>query len=681
MRSTLLAVLLLIFPVSLSMGQEKVMVQVKTFDAQLKAYPNVELSVNGREFIKINNKGVGFAELAEDELPPKSVRIRDEDLEPESWNYSKGVLEIIIRKKNFRLLLYNVRGMDQQPISNLDLTLSGATRTWQIKTDAEGNFEIPLPLTEKEPAREGFSVKDHTISQLYVSTRERILYVKPIIKKVVPQVEAAKAEAENELFRDFDLKNLDSIRSLTVFYAIFKNYDMQNLSGPMKQKIDSKFKQLIDQLEDSLNAPDYALMGRISDSSFVNDDIKNLLAQAEFERRSLTQLRTSFDEKISLINEKLARGLENMDQVSRENLFRDILRLESVLRENEEQFYRNDSDYRAILGSMKDKFSDMSYFENKLFESEAQRLEEKESFQRMLITVLMISLSFLIVTVVSLYFSGKLKKQKLALENANNEIKRINENLEVLVLDRTSRLENANREMDTFFYRASHDLRGPISSIIGLCNLASRSASAESLEIVQRTYNTAFAMDRMLKKLKVISEINHSRHRSVYVLRKSIEEILSSFKPFIRENRIRIVNECPADISIQSYRDVFDVILINLIENSLFYVALSKKADMQIRVMVSRQTDHVSLSIFDNGVGIEPGIRDKIWDMFYIGNEHSQGHGLGLYIVRKAMAMLNGHISLETELGNYTRITLSIPVVFSSEKVSASPELPVALLE
>ena len=56
------------------------MVQVKAFDIQLKAYPNVELSVNGRDFIQVNNKGIGFMELDESELPPKSVKIRDEVL-------------------------------------------------------------------------------------------------------------------------------------------------------------------------------------------------------------------------------------------------------------------------------------------------------------------------------------------------------------------------------------------------------------------------------------------------------------------------------------------------------------------------------------------------------------------------------------------------------------------------
>ena len=120
MKVTLLIILLFFATCLTAPGQDNVMVQLKTFDVQLKAYPNVELSVNGRDFVRVNNKGIGFIELDDRELPPKSVKIRDEDLEPESWNYSKGVLEIIVRKKSFRVLAYNVRGIDQVPIPNLE---------------------------------------------------------------------------------------------------------------------------------------------------------------------------------------------------------------------------------------------------------------------------------------------------------------------------------------------------------------------------------------------------------------------------------------------------------------------------------------------------------------------------------------------------------------------------------
>jgi hypothetical protein len=80
-------------------AQEKQVVQVKTFDHQLKAMGNLELAINDKEFFAVNAKGSAFTELSQNDLPVKSVRLRNDELEAESWNYSKGVIEIIIRKK------------------------------------------------------------------------------------------------------------------------------------------------------------------------------------------------------------------------------------------------------------------------------------------------------------------------------------------------------------------------------------------------------------------------------------------------------------------------------------------------------------------------------------------------------------------------------------------------------
>src|SRR5688572_11536646 len=73
-------------------GQEKHLVQVKTFNEQLQPYKNVDLSINGREFIHIDNKATAFIELSDQELPLKSIKIKNETLEAASWNFSKGVV-------------------------------------------------------------------------------------------------------------------------------------------------------------------------------------------------------------------------------------------------------------------------------------------------------------------------------------------------------------------------------------------------------------------------------------------------------------------------------------------------------------------------------------------------------------------------------------------------------------
>src|SRR5258708_32144980 len=84
-------------------AQDKVSVQVKTFDQKLEPYRNIEVSINGKGFLNMGSKGVAFTEIAGSDMPIKSIRIRNDQLDATSWNYSKGTLEIIVQAKNYRV--------------------------------------------------------------------------------------------------------------------------------------------------------------------------------------------------------------------------------------------------------------------------------------------------------------------------------------------------------------------------------------------------------------------------------------------------------------------------------------------------------------------------------------------------------------------------------------------------
>ena len=82
-----------------------------------------------------------------------------------------------------------------------------------------------------------------------------------------------------------------------------------------------------------------------------------------------------FEEKIKIIEEKLASGISSMDEATRANLLSDLTRLEMILDQNEKLFYKNQNDYRDIFNALKEKYFDLSELENKLSQSEAQRLK------------------------------------------------------------------------------------------------------------------------------------------------------------------------------------------------------------------------------------------------------------------------------------------------------------------
>jgi signal transduction histidine kinase len=643
-------------------AQEKNVIQVKTFDQQLQPYRNIELSINEKAYISMGAKGVAFIELRDNELPVKSVKIKNEQLEAASWNYSKGTLEITIRKKSYQVHRLLVRDQNNTPVGNVNVSFNGK-KLFTATTSADGRIEMPLALDDKITSDKQFAIAGYNVINLQASESDNILTVDLIKNEIAaepPRVE--KTIQAPKYFQGFDLSKLDSIQSLTVFYAIFKNLDIKEMSPDVQQRIDAKFNELVRQLEQSGTKNEVAFTGRISDSSFVSDDIRNLLEQARVENQTLDIHRSDFDEKIKLINDKLASGISNLSGETRAILLSDLTLLERLLVANESRFYKNQSDYRQLINSLKEKFFNFEDLENKLSLSERQRLEEQRIFRQRLFAILSLALIFAVLIVLLIYFGNKLRKQKKELSNANAEIKHINENLEGLVTKRTALLVEAHRELDTFLYRASHDLRSPICSIIGLCNIATHIAQNESKELFEKAGQTASGMDKMLKKLRIISEIHNPTNFSSIDLLSLAEDIKSKFNDVILEHSIKFEIDCSEGLTFQSYPVLLKAILFNMIENAVFYSVLEKKHTPEVQLSIKEESENLKIIVYDNGVGIDDAIRQRLFDMFFKGNEYSKGNGLGLYVVQKSANALSGSISIESDVGSYSKFTIRLPM-------------------
>jgi len=638
-------------------AQDKSLVQIKAFDQQLKPMANLSVSINGKEFIPIDSKKATFHEVSNEDLPPKSIKVNIDELEAESWTYSKGTLEIIVRKKLYTIIEVRLKNADNRPLGNVTVNFKGK-KNISATTNAQGTFQLPLALGEKIANVEQFNIPGYHITNILSLDKESTLIVVPNRPRRDTEKSSSASLTANP-FSDFDLNQLDSIRSLTVFYAVFKNYDLTSLDDSVKQRIDAKFYQLVGQLQESEKQNGF--ISKISDSSFVKNDVENLLAQAKFENTLLDNFRNDFDKKIEIINQKVAGGTINLNASERDKLLQDLNTLENVLQQNENKFYKNISYYRVILASLKSSFSNIQNLENKLEESEAKRMEEQKASRNKILVAGSISLVFGVLVIYLILLRMKLVKQQKSLIHANSEVKRINENLEGLVFERTRLLIDAYHEMDIFLYRASHDLRAPICTIIGLCNIVMHSKD-EAHELVRKVSDTAFKMDGMLKKLRMISEINQPSNYSSIYLSQKIEQVTGLFSKFIKDHNIDVVIDCPEDLNFQTYPDLIEIILHNLIDNALFFSTVRKNHQPRIAIKASIDANNLSLTIHDNGIGIDEKIRIKLWDMFFVGHEYSKGNGLGLYIVFKSIQALNGKIDVQTETNAFTMFTINIPV-------------------
>jgi len=634
-------------------AQEKSMVQIKVFDQQMNAMTGLAVSINGKEFVTLEGKKAVFHDIAKEDLPPKFIKIDKSEWEAESWNYSKGTLEIIVRKKLYSVADVIVETGDKKPVPNAVVNFKGK-KNINTTTGARGEMQLPLALDEVITSADQFSIAGYRIVRLSAAGKGGTLIVEALPKKEKPAVAITSMA-----FKDFDLTRLDSIRSLTVFYSVFKNYDMSGLDAPTREKIDAKFYSLVGQLQQS--GKQKVFIGKISDSSFVKNDVENLLAQAKYENTLLDNFRNDFDKKIRIINQKLSGGAATLKVAERKKLVDDLNLLEGVLEQNEDKFYKNISDYRIILSSLKSSFSDIQLLEEKLSFSEMKRREEQKAFRSKIFFTVSIAVVFGSLVVLLILLRARLEKQKKSLVKANDEVKRMNENLEFLVYERTELLIGAYQEMDIFLYRASHDLRAPLCTIIGLGNIAEQSPESTP-ELIGKISNTAIKMDGMLKKLRMMAEVNHPSNYSPVALAKKIDQVIGNFSRFVAEHNIEVMVDCNEEAAFNSYPELIEIILYNLIENALFFSSTRKDRRPRISVMGSLENDQVFITVYDNGIGMEEQVRVKLWDMFFVGNELSQGNGLGLYIVLKSVQSLNGKIDVQTEPGVYSRFSVSLPV-------------------
>jgi signal transduction histidine kinase len=650
-------------------GQDKSMVQIKIFDQQLKPVSNLGISINGKEFIPVTGKSV-FAEVLAQDLPPKSIKVDKEELEAESWNYSKGTLEVIVRKKNYRLVSVQIINQQAKPMPNLVVVYNGQKKITST-TNASGLIEMPMPLDEALNV-ERFSIQGYHALKISHADNKKILHIEAL--------SASKPKSDNPVekpnfLKNFSLDQLDSISSLTVFYSVFKNYEISKLDPSVREKIDAKFNQLVNNLQQKTNVK---IISKISDSSFVNGDIKKLVEQARFENELLNNFRNDFDDKIKIINEKLANGASNLKPSERDMLLNDLNVLEDVLQQNENKFYKNISDYRNILSSLKTSFFDIQNLEKRLTVSESKRLEEQKEFRNKVIVFVSVTGVFILLIIMLVLQRYKLEKQRRNLTVANREIKDINDNLEKLVYERTRLLIDAHSEMDIFLYRSSHDLRAPICSIIGLCNLAVKSNVSDDL--IGRIYHTAFKMDKLLNKLRFISEINQPSNYSLITLLDKIEFTKRQFGKFINENKIKFLVDCPESIKFYSYAHLVEIIIYHLVDNALFFSSIKLNNHPEVVISAKLQNDELVVSVYDNGIGIDENIRTRLWDMFFVGHELSHGNGLGLYIVTKSIKALNGRIELDSVVNEYTSFVITIPVNTkqTSSLGKAKPQLSIA---
>lgn len=223
-------------------------------------------------------------------------------------------------------------------------------------------------------------------------------------------------------------------------------------------------------------------------------------------------------------------------------------------------------------------------------------------------------------------------------------------------------LEDRNQELNTFIYRASHDLRGPLATIMGLFNIVDLEENDPEvlknyLKLIKESSRKLHnVLDELLDLGRITAAgFNYQQIKVIDIINQIIEENKSS--PSFQKSIVTINDT--QDHLINSEPQILQSILYSLIDNSIKYCEPQVTPNIKIEIMDSSRG--VKINIADNGIGIPNSIRNKIFNMFYRGNNISKGSGLGLYIVKMGVEKLGGKIWLKSTPDKGSTFSIYLP--------------------
>ena len=231
-----------------------------------------------------------------------------------------------------------------------------------------------------------------------------------------------------------------------------------------------------------------------------------------------------------------------------------------------------------------------------------------------------------------------------------------------LLAAKNQALEKAYTELDKFSYSVTHDLRGPILSVLGIIGFAKqtqdRNEVNDMLELVEKAM---LKLNNFIDNTHDYFKLNRGE---MQIQEINFRELADTMRDIYQPNSL--VQGIDFDIRVQQEEPFrsdavsIQIVLNNLLSNAFKYQRKSND-HKQVSLDITVEKGLATITVSDNGIGIEQAYISKIFNMFYRATSEEFGTGFGLYNVQDALSKINGEVSVSSEPGLGSIFTVTIP--------------------
>jgi signal transduction histidine kinase len=241
------------------------------------------------------------------------------------------------------------------------------------------------------------------------------------------------------------------------------------------------------------------------------------------------------------------------------------------------------------------------------------------------------------------------------------------------------RLEEASQLKSQFLANVNHDLRTPVSAIIGYGRLVLRETEGQiaplQSENLQDLLNNAERLLNQIDSLLDFAKIEAGKmevHVEPVKVNEVIQGAISTIEPTLNCAYIRIIREIGSDLpALNTDREKLRQIVLNLLDNAVKFTERG-----EIKIATSQQNGSLKLIVSDTGIGIPKEELNKIFEEFHRGDSYGtknyRGTGLGLAIVKQFVNLLGGDVAVESEVGKGSVFTVTLPLDLTMKPLDPS---------